>query len=68
MRKLVPRSRQPMTTGEVARLFRVRPATVQRWAREGKLPYFRTPYGHRRFRRDDVGKFLDNENRGKGRT
>lgn len=43
-----------LTTGEVARLFRVDPKTVTRWAKEGRLPFFRTPGGHRRFREEDV--------------
>jgi excisionase family DNA binding protein len=34
---------------EVAEIFGVRPATVARWAREGKLTPWRTPGGHRRY-------------------
>lgn len=46
--------RDIMTPGEVAEYFRVDTKTVVRWANEGKLPSFRTPGGHRRYRRGDV--------------
>lgn len=44
----------PYTAGEVAKLFNVHQKTVARWADAGKLPYFKTPGGHRRFRVTDV--------------
>jgi excisionase family DNA binding protein len=47
-----------LTPAEVARQFRVSPTTVAKWAEEGKIPSFRTPGGHRRFRREDVAEFL----------
>ena len=50
--------RQLLTPGEVARLFRVDPKTVTRWAMEGKLTYIRTLGGHRRFKADDVFALL----------
>jgi AraC-like DNA-binding protein len=34
---------------EVAALFGVRPSTIARWAREGKLTPLLTPGGHRRY-------------------
>lgn len=43
-----------LTPGEVSRLFGVDPKTVLRWADAGKIPCFRTPGGHHRFRRDDI--------------
>lgn len=43
-----------MTPRQVADMFHVDPKTVTRWAKEGKLPSFRTPGGHRRYRRADV--------------
>ena len=43
-----------LSPGEVADVFGVDPKTVARWAKLGHLPSFRTPGGHRRFRRDDV--------------
>ena len=36
-------------TSEVARMLRVSPKTVSRWAQDGKLPYMVTLGGHRRF-------------------
>lgn len=35
---------------EVARMFGVRPSTIARWAREGRLTPLFTPGGHRRYR------------------
>ncbi len=43
-----------MTVAEVARLFRVDPKTVARWAKEGRLTSVRTLGGHRRFREAEV--------------
>jgi excisionase family DNA binding protein len=47
-----------LTVGEVARLFRVDPKTVTRWARAGKLSAIRTPGGHRRFPEAEVRRLL----------
>lgn len=38
-----------ITTGEVAKILRVSPKTVARWAKEGRLPHLVTLGGHRRF-------------------
>lgn len=38
-----------LTPGEVARLFRVDPKTVTRWANGGRIDHVRTPGGHLRF-------------------
>jgi excisionase family DNA binding protein len=43
---------------EVAALFGVRPATIARWAREGRLTPLRTPGGHRRYVRSSVREAL----------
>lgn len=43
--------RELMAPHEVAKIFRVSPATITRWARVGLLPSTRTPGGHRRFER-----------------
>lgn len=51
----------PMTPSEVARDFRVDPKTVTRWAQAGKIKSFKTPGGHRRFRRADVLELLEAE-------
>ncbi len=47
-----------LTPGEVAALFRVDPKTVRRWAQEGKLTWFKTPGGHRRFHGAEVRALL----------
>ena len=52
-----------MTVPEVARLLHVHPNTVRRWADQGLLQTYRiTQRGDRRFRREDVDRFLLEEN------
>jgi len=51
-------SDEAYTPGEVARLFRVDPKTVTRWADRGKIASFRTPGGHRRYRAGEVNALL----------
>ena len=48
------RSDELLRPREVAEIFGVRPATVARWAREGRLTPILMPGGHRRYRRSDV--------------
>ena len=47
-----------LTPAEVAKMFRVDPKTVTRWAHQGKLASIRTPGGHRRYRETEVRAFL----------
>ena len=47
-----------LTPAEVARLFRVDPKTVTRWAKAGKLTAIRTLGGHRRYRKSEVQSLL----------
>ena len=47
-----PQNHQPevyIRTAEAAKILRVSPKTVSRWAKEGKLPFLRTLGGHRRY-------------------
>lgn len=44
---------------EVAELFGVDARTIARWADEGKLCSVRTLGGHRRFRKSEVERLLD---------
>lgn len=48
-----------LAPGLVARLFRVTPKTVGRWAENGVLAASRTPGGHRRFLAAEVRDLLD---------
>ncbi len=43
-----------LTPAEVAKVFRVDPKTVAKWADKGRLNSIRTPGGHRRFRESEV--------------
>lgn len=43
---------------EVAEIFGVRPTTIARWAREGRLTPLRTPGGHRRYTRSGIDALL----------
>ena len=47
-----------LTPSEVARLFRVDPKTVTRWAKQGRLHAIRTLGGHRRYRRGEIERLL----------
>jgi excisionase family DNA binding protein len=44
---------------EAANMFGVRPATIARWTREGKLSPLRTPGGHRRYRLREMRTILN---------
>lgn len=48
-----------MKPHEVAALFDVDAKTVTRWAKAGKLKSVRTLGGHRRYRREQVTKLLE---------
>ena len=43
-------------TAEAAKMLRVSPKTVSRWAKQGKLPHVVTLGGHRRFPADAIEK------------
>lgn len=48
-----------MMPGDVAKLLRVDPKTVARWAKTGALECVRLPSGHRRFRREVIMRILE---------
>jgi|SRR5712691_6237516 len=52
-------SARTATTAEVAAALGLRPATVQGYARNGRIPFDTTPGGHRRFDVDEVRAVLD---------
>jgi excisionase family DNA binding protein len=56
-----------LTPAEVAKMFRVDPKTVTRWAKAGKLSSIRTLGGHRRYRADEVKRFLEGTRRHEAR-
>lgn len=47
-----------LTPAEVARIFRVDPKTVTRWAKAGRLECVMTLGGHRRYHRDQIERLL----------
>jgi excisionase family DNA binding protein len=57
----INRSSEPevlLTPAEVAKLFRVDPKTVTRWAKAGKLTSIKTLGGHRRYKETEVNTLL----------
>lgn len=52
------RTKDVLSPKQVAEIFGVDAGTVSEWAERGRLAYFRTPGGHRRFRRDAVDALL----------
>ena len=53
-----PMKDELLTPSEVARIFRVDPKTVSRWAIAGKIGSVRTLGGHRRFYRSEVERAM----------
>lgn len=53
------RSSEILTTHQVAEKLGVNPVTVARWVKAGKLPAFKTAGGHRRIRKEDLDRFLE---------
>lgn len=52
-----------MTAAEVARLLRLDPKTISRYATAGKLRSILTPGGHRRYFADEVRALVAGRNR-----
>lgn len=50
---------QVLSPKDVAAIFGVDPKTVTRWATQGKIPSFKTPGGHHRFKSTDVQTLLE---------
>jgi excisionase family DNA binding protein len=48
-----------LRSAQVAAILQVSPKTIQRWAREGKLPFQRTLGGHRRYRASSIREIAD---------
>lgn len=48
-----------LSLGEASKLLGIHPVTLRIWADTGKMPYTRTPGGHRRFAEEDVLAFYE---------
>lgn len=48
------------TPKEVAQIFNVHPRSVSRWADRGKLAFYRTPGGERRYYADPIDEMVKN--------
>ncbi|MGW6255471.1 helix-turn-helix domain-containing protein [Streptomyces sp. NPDC055085] len=48
-----------LSPGQVAELFGVDAKQVTRWAHDGKIPFFLTPGGHRRYRMSQIRPLLE---------
>lgn len=55
---LTPDDKPYLTPTEVAQRMKVSPITVRAWAAKGMLVAEATPGGHRRFRREEVERFI----------
>jgi excisionase family DNA binding protein len=52
-----------LTIKQVSELLNIHPNTLRRWCEEGRIPVLRvTTRGDRRFRREDVQRYLDELN------
>lgn len=47
-----------MTLGDAAQFLGVAQSTIRKWADSGRVETFKTPGGHRRFRRTDLEQFV----------
>jgi excisionase family DNA binding protein len=48
-----------LTVREVAQLFHIHPNTLRRWSNNGRIRAYRiTPRGDRRFKREEIVRFL----------
>lgn len=55
-------TKQSFSTSEVAKYCHVTADTIRKWAEAGRIHVFKTPGGHRRIRRDDLVRFLRENN------
>jgi excisionase family DNA binding protein len=49
-----------LTSYQVGAILQVNPSSVNKWVKDGRIPAFRTPGGHRRIRAADLVSFLNN--------
>jgi excisionase family DNA binding protein len=53
-----------LTLGQAARYLGVAQSTIRKWSDQQRIPTFKTPGGHRRYRRRDLDVFLERSGRG----
>lgn len=51
-----------LTSHQAGSLIQVNPSSINKWVKEGRIPAFRTPGGHRRIRAGDLVAFLTAHN------
>ncbi len=51
-----------LTSYQVGALLQVNPSSINKWVKDGRIPAFRTPGGHRRIRAADLVTFLVHHN------
>lgn len=54
--------KQSFSTSEVAKYCHVTADTIRKWAEAGRIKVFKTPGGHRRIRREELLRFLRENN------
>jgi excisionase family DNA binding protein len=54
-----PGAAEWLTLGQAAKYLGVAQSTIRKWSDLGRLPAFYTPGGHRRYRRADLDRFLE---------
>jgi len=53
-----------LTLGQAAKYLGVAQSTIRKWSDQGRVPAFYTPGGHRRYRRQDLDRFLESSGPG----
>ena len=48
-----------LTLGQAAKYLGVAQSTIRKWTDQGRVPAFKTPGGHRRYRRRDLDAFVE---------
>ena len=59
----MPQPTEPsyLRTAQVAELLQLSPKRIRGWAQEGRLPFFRTLGGHRRYPDADIRALLETQ-------
>jgi excisionase family DNA binding protein len=57
--RAAPGANDWLTLGQAARYLGVAQSTIRKWSDSGRVPVFKTPGRHRRYRRGDLDAFLE---------